>query len=135
MKKLYRILVDYSEVENGGAYGIQFPDIPNCFSAADNYDDILDNAREAALQHLGDLANLPAATEELADILKYIDLNTESDKQLLWVVDVDLSAIAGPAKRINVTIPEFALAKIDAAASSSGKSRSEFLTEAGLRSI
>ncbi len=63
--------------------------------------------------------------------MKYI----ESDKQLLWVVDADLSAIAGPAKRINVTIPEFALAKIDAAASSSGKSRSEFLTEAGLRSI
>ena len=49
------------------------------------------------------------------------------------LIDIDLSSIVGPAKRINITIPEFALAKIDAAASSVGKSRSEFLTDAGLR--
>ena len=55
MKKNYPIVVDYSEVESGDAYGVQFPDIPGCFSAADTYDDILDKAREAALLHLGEL--------------------------------------------------------------------------------
>ena len=31
----------------GGAYGIQFPEVPGCYSAADSFDDIVPNAIEA----------------------------------------------------------------------------------------
>ena len=31
----------------GGAYGIQFPEVPGCYSAADNLDDIVPSAIEA----------------------------------------------------------------------------------------
>jgi len=140
VKKLYPIIVDSSEVESGGAYGIFFPDIPGCFSAADTEEKILDNAREAVLLHIGELDNIPEPTKliHMLDGTKFVKQHAKKlglKKFLAGMVDVDLSSIAGPAKRINVTIPEFALAKIDAAANSAGKSRSEFLTDAGLRAL
>jgi predicted RNase H-like HicB family nuclease len=34
--------------EPGTAFGIQFPDVPGCFSAADTMDDLVGNAMEAS---------------------------------------------------------------------------------------
>lgn len=138
MKKFYPILVDSSEVDHGNAYGIFFPDIPGCYSAADSYEEILDKAEEAALLHIGESGDIPEPTvlNDMLEAAKFAEANAKElglEQFVLMTVKVDLSTIAGPAKRINVTIPEFALAKIDAAASSAGKSRSEFLTEAALR--
>jgi len=140
MKKLYPTLVDNSQTAEGDSYGIFFPDISGCFSAADTDEEILDNAREAALLHISELGEVPEPTNlvDMIDGAKFAKKHAERlglERYLFGFVDVDLSKLSGPAKRINITVPELALAKIDAAASSVGKSRSEFLTEAGLRAI
>ena len=40
--------------EGDSAYGVHFPDVPSCFSAADDMDDLLTNASEALSFHLED---------------------------------------------------------------------------------
>lgn len=42
------------------AFGLHFPDVPGCFSAADGLDDLLTNASEALALHL-DGEDLPDA--------------------------------------------------------------------------
>jgi predicted RNase H-like HicB family nuclease len=33
--------------EKASAFGVQFPDVPGCYSAADDLEDVIDNATEA----------------------------------------------------------------------------------------
>jgi predicted RNase H-like HicB family nuclease len=42
--KYYRAFV---EKEEGSAYGVRFPDLPGCFSAADRIEDVFANAIDA----------------------------------------------------------------------------------------
>ncbi|MEI8096461.1 MAG: type II toxin-antitoxin system HicB family antitoxin [Spirochaetales bacterium] len=57
----------YFHRDEAGLYGIEFPDLPGCFSAGDDLEDALSMAREALSLHLygllddGDLP--PAATD------------------------------------------------------------------------
>lgn len=51
----------------------------------------------------------------------------------IWgVVSVDLSKLSGKAKRINITIPERILHKIDTQVAESGSNRSSYLVNAAL---
>jgi len=40
------------EQEEGSAFGVRFPDVPGCFSAADVETDVLANAVQALSMHL-----------------------------------------------------------------------------------
>ncbi len=124
MKVQYPILIERGTKDT--AWGIIVPDLPGCFSAADNEADILDKAREAILLHLEALDSVPEASG-LDDI--------DNQGFTVGLVDVDLSQIQGPAKRINVTIPVGVLARIDAAANAKGENRSQFLTKAAIERI
>lgn len=51
----------------------------------------------------------------------------------IWgIVSVDLSKLSGKAKRINITIPERILSKIDTQVAASGGNRSSYLVAAAL---
>ena len=123
----YPIIVEQGN-ENT-AWSIYVPDIKGCFSAADDESDILENAREAILGHLDVLGDVPQASKLSQNQQKL------NNNQFAILVDVDLSKLEGPSKRINITIPSNVLNKIDLAAKSKGKSRSEFLAESALRNI
>ena len=71
--------------------------------------------------------------KELTPIGKEGDMFVQELAERL--VDVDLSQIQGPSKRINVTIPAGVLARIDAAANAKGENRSQFLTNAAIERI
>ena len=122
MKLQYPVLIEQGD-ENT-AWGIIVPDLPGCFSAADNQEDILNNTREAILLHLSEMEDLPVPSS-LADI--------EPDGMFIGFVDVDISKLEGPAKRINITVPTAILSRIDAAAKARGLSRSGYMTEAALK--
>ena len=47
--------------EDDSAFGISFPDVPGCFSAADDENDVLKNAQEALALFVAGLAELPLA--------------------------------------------------------------------------
>ena len=56
----------------GSAYGIQFPDVPGCFSAADDLDDLPARAREALSLWFEDAA--PVEPRSLAELRKDPDV-------------------------------------------------------------
>ncbi|MCP5244252.1 MAG: type II toxin-antitoxin system HicB family antitoxin [Burkholderiales bacterium] len=124
MKIQYPVLIEKGDKDT--AWGVIVPDLPGCFSAADKQEDILDNVREAILLHLEALDNIPEPSS--------LD-KVNSKGFTLGLVDIDLTQIQGPSKRINVTIPAGVLARIDAAANAKGENRSQFLTNAAIERI
>ncbi|MDR2876216.1 MAG: type II toxin-antitoxin system HicB family antitoxin [Methylobacillus sp.] len=121
---LYPVYIHIGDAQH--AHGMQFPDFPGCFSAADDWQDIPRMAQEAVECHMaGENLPLPDATslEKLANHPGYME-------GIWMLVDIDVSRIDPTPQRINVSIPRNLLTEIDAYASSRGATRSGFLAEA-----
>ena len=115
-------------------YGVTIPDLPGCFSAGTTVEEALENTQEAVLTHIEGLmmdneaVTTPTSLEELRE--------TVPEKNVIWaIVSVDLDRLSDRAKRVNITIPERLLTKIDAFAEREGESRSELLASAALEYI
>lgn len=89
---LYPIAIERGNKET--AHGIIIPDIAGCFSAADNYNYVFDNAIEAITGHLECLAEEGLEIALPSDIERYID---DADyKGMTWaVVAVDVNRYLG----------------------------------------
>lgn len=111
-------------------FGVTIPDIPGCFTAGGTLDEALANIQEAVECHLDGETEAPKPSS----IEKYI--KHRDYKGGTWVmVDIDLSFMSGKAVRINITVPENVLHKIDQAAKKHGLSRSNFLVNAANKSM
>ena len=114
--------------EPASDYGVSFPDFPGCLTAGKTIDEAKDLAYEALLLHWEGLREdgepLPAPTN-LEDIVA----DPENADAMAFLV-VSLPDAQGKAKRINITIPEETLRRVDSAAKRRGLSRSSFLTRA-----
>ena len=108
------------------AHGIEFPDFPGCFSAADNWQEINQRTQEAVECHFaGENIAIPAPTslEKLAKDSRY--------KGGVWMlVEIDLTRIDPTPKRVNISLPSSLLSQIDAYAEVHHLSRSGFLAKA-----
>jgi predicted RNase H-like HicB family nuclease len=112
--------------EPGTAYGVEFPDLPGCYSAGDTLDEALDNAREAAAFHIEGL--LDAGQPVPAPIPLETHITRPEYAGYTWaIVTLDLATLSGKVRRLNITLPERVLRRIDAAAARHGESRSGFL--------
>jgi len=120
--------------EKGSDYGVTVPDLPGCFSAGETMQQALEAAREAIAAHIegmmidGEHVPPPAS----------IDTYQRKPDFLggVWaLVPIDLVKLSGKAKRINITLPERALAELDSCAKSLGETRSGFLLRAALEYI
>lgn len=115
-------------------FGITVPDLPGCFSAGSTMEEALQNAEEAILTHIegllldNDPVPAPSTIEELRE--KYRD-----DTAVWAVVSFDLNKLSERVKRVNITIPEKLLTKIDAYVEKEGESRSGLLVTAALEYI
>lgn len=113
----------------GSDYGVTVPDLPGCFSAGESVDDSLDSVIEAIECHVegllidGENIPLPIAIETHQK-------NPDFSDGIWALVDVDFSKLSGKIRRINVTIPERILNRIDNYAQRKGESRSGFITAA-----
>ena len=130
MKMLYPILIERGDSKT--AWGITVPDLPGCFSAADEEKDIFDKAEEAIYLYLEDMEHIP----QPKTLLEYEQsANDDLDNYIIGMVKIDLSKINGPAKRINITVPISVLTQIDKAAKDKGMNRSEFLCQSALENV
>lgn len=113
------------------SFGVTVPDLPGCFSAGDTLDEALRMSQEAIELHIeglledNDAVPIPHSIDEHQK-------STEFQGGIWALVDVDLDKLMGPAERINITVPRFALRKIDAAAAKAGMNRSQFLVRTAL---
>ena len=115
-------------------YGVTIPDLPGCFSAGASIDEALESAVEAAECHIEGLLidsediPLPIAIESHREDSSFNDG--------IWAfIDVDLSKLSGKVRRVNVTIPERILHRIDDFAQRQGESRSGLIAAATMEYI
>jgi len=120
------------EKDAGSAFGIRFPDIPGCFSAADTAEEILPNASEA-LQLWAEDMPLPEPSPH-ASIISRPDVR-EALKLGGYLVSVPLIENDTAIVRANVTFERGVLRAIDAAAKQRGITRSAFLANAAKKEI
>src|SRR5262245_37339999 len=110
-------------------YGVTVPDLPGCFSAGETMDEALIAVTEAIECHLegllldGELIPLPTSVEHHQD-------NPDFAGGVWALAQVDMAKLSGKAKRVNVTIPERVLNRIDDYAARHGESRSGLITQA-----
>ena len=111
------------------AYGVTVPDFPGCFTAGDTIDEALDNVQEAIELYMsGETMDLPDPSS-FEDVAK----TAEAEGGAVAVVDLDPSFLDNRVARINITVPQYALSRIDRAAKAKGVSRSKFLVDSAMR--
>lgn len=130
----YPIAIEIGDEQH--AYSVVVPDLPGCFSAGDTFDDAIANAREAIEGHLESLSEhgdpIPTATA--------IQQHLKNPDFAGWVwaaVEIDMSPYLGKSHKINVTLPDLLIKRIDSTVAKHGdyKSRSGFLARAALREL
>jgi len=114
-------------------FGVSFPDFPGCVTAGRSIDEAKDMAHDALSLHIKGMLEegetIPAPSK-LEDIMADPDY---SDAVAILVVTV--SETKTRSVRVNITVPEDMLRKIDAVAKRRGMSRSSFLVNAAQNAI
>jgi predicted RNase H-like HicB family nuclease len=114
-------------------FGVSFPDFPGCITAGSTIDEAKDMAHDALSLHLKgmieDGENIPTPSK-LEDIMDDPDY---SDSAAILIVSV--TETKPRSVRVNITVPEDTLRKIDNAAKKRGVSRSSYLVHAAQNAI
>ena len=114
-------------------FGVSFPDFPGCVTAGSSIDEAKDMAHDALSLHIKgmieDDENIPTPSK-LEDIMDDPDY---SDAAAILIVSI--SEAKPRSVRVNITVPEDMLRKIDTVAKKRGMSRSSFLVHAAQNAI
>lgn len=120
------------EKDAASSFGVRFPDVPGCFSAADRLDDVVVNASEALSLFAEDAAMpKPRGIESVradADI-------SEALAGGAFLVSVPYIENDARVVRANITMEAGLLKAIDATARSRKLTRSAFLAQAARKEI
>ena len=114
-----------------GNYGVSFPDFPGCTTVSDDLDSIVMKAAEVLAFHVDGLAEdgplpRPRSMSELERDPAFLE---DAEGALLALVPYDPPT---RAVRVNITLDESLLTRIDRAAEASGETRSGFLAKAAI---
>ncbi len=114
----------------GSAYGVQFPEVPGCYSAADSFDDIVPNAIEALSLFFEDGEPVPprgieAVREQAAESI--------AEGAVLMMIPYvrDRKRVV----RVNLSLEKGFVDTLDEAARMRGMTRSAFVQKAATREI
>jgi predicted RNase H-like HicB family nuclease len=114
-------------------FGVSFPDFPGCITAGSSIDEAKDMAHDALSLHmkglLEDGENIPAPSK-LEDVMDDPDYS-----DAIEILIVTISEAKPRVVRVNITVPEDMLRKIDTVAKKRGMSRSSFLVHAAQNAI
>lgn len=119
--------------DEDSAWGVTFPDLPGCFSAADKEADILPNAMEALEFFTEDLDALPAPSS--IEAIRTLPDVAEDLKSGAYLISVPLLKNIGKSARVNITLDKGLLQAIDDAAEQRKMTRSGFLAQAAAKEI
>jgi predicted RNase H-like HicB family nuclease len=118
--------------EKCSSYGVQFPDVPGCHSAADSADDLIRNAAEAlSLWAEDETLPIPRSIEK-------ITADKAVAKELAggaFLISVPFSENDTRVVSANISLERGALKAIDTAAKARNLTRSAFLAQAAKNEI
>jgi predicted RNase H-like HicB family nuclease len=113
------------------AFGVHFPDLPGCFSAADTLEEVMPMAVEAASLYLEDEVTLPKPRS--IEVIRAEVAEDLTDGAFLILVPYIRNS--GAPTRVNISLDRGMLDAIDAAASARKLTRSAFLAQAARNEI
>jgi predicted RNase H-like HicB family nuclease len=126
----------FIQKDEGSVYGVAIPDVAGCFSSGESIEEAIKNASEAISAHFelllesGERLNL--ASSKIEDLMK----DPEYQDGGIWALaHVDMSKLDTKPERINISVPHFALCKIDEHIESRHETRSGFLIRAAFNQI
>ena len=108
------------------AHGVTFPDFEGCFTAADEYRDIPEQAQEAIELHFeGEDIELPQPSD-----IAELELSQEYTDGIWMLIDIDVSKLDSKPLRLNVSIPSHVVKKMDDYATANHLTRSALIVKA-----
>ena len=115
------------------AFGVVVPDLPGCFSAADDsIDEAIELAKEAIelwIETALDRNEAVPLPSSVADLQKKREF-----KGWIWaIVEIDPALLSNTIERVNITLPKRIVARLDRTAKSHGTTRSGLIAELALR--
>lgn len=116
--------------EENGRFGASFPDLPGCTTVAGDLNTLITKAPAVAAFHLEGLAGdagVAPAVRTLSELRADPDFLDDARGAMIVLLDVDLP---GRTVRVNITLEEAMLKRIDHAAQNAGETRSGFLVSA-----
>lgn len=118
-------------------FGAAFPDAPGCFAAGENLDTLKRDAARALRSHIDVSAEegLPVPVARAPEaVLRDAEVRAEM-KDAFATLEIRPLARSEKVKRINLTVDEFDLDRIDRAAKRSGMTRSAFMVQAAVETL
>lgn len=131
---LYPVAIEVGDEHS--AFGAVVPDIPGCYSAGDTFQEALDNIREAIELQLDALYDQQQDIPQAQLIDSYVNCGDYAGS--IWcAVEVDIDPYLGKSQKVNVTLPELLIKRIDrmVANNPAYKTRSGFLAAAALHEM
>jgi predicted RNase H-like HicB family nuclease len=118
--------------EKGSSFGVQFPDVPGCFSASDDVEQLVANAAEALSLWAEDQAlPRPRSVEKIAaDKAVAKELATGAFLVQVPLIESDARVVSA-----NISLERGTLKAIDEAAKARKLTRSAFLAQAAKNEI
>jgi predicted RNase H-like HicB family nuclease len=113
-----------------GAYGISFPDFPGCVSGGASVDEALRRGHDALDFHVESMIEVGEPLPKIRDIAEIKadpEFGDDFADAMVAVVDAEVPA---KAVRVNISIDERLLDRIDRAAQATGETRSGFIAAA-----
>lgn len=121
----YPIAIEPGNEKN--AWGVVVPDLPGCFSAADNdLDEAIERAKEA-IELWIEVALDGNKTIPMPSSLRELQKRKEFKGWVWAIVEIDPALLSDDIERINITLPRRVLARLDAKAKRAGENRSAFI--------
>ena len=117
--------------DDGSAYGVSFPDVPDCFAAADEEEGVMAAAIDALDDYFSEAGNLPQASA-LHDVRQAL---AEDLAEGAYLIQVPLVRRSTKSVRANISLEQGLLEAIDEAARRANLNRSAFIAQAVRREI
>jgi predicted RNase H-like HicB family nuclease len=125
MKKHYFVIV---EKEKTSCYGVYSPDLKGVIGAGDTFTEAVDNMREAMENYLDEVKIVPDAAK-IETIENYI-INNYPSRSVKTIVDLEVELPNTHSVRLNISMPEDVLSRLDQQLAGKTNQRSRFITNA-----
>ena len=123
--------------QSEGSYLFTIPDMPGCSTTAKTLETGMDNLKQAVSDHLTILSEYGEDIPRAKTIDRYIS-NQGLEPNCIWaLLDIDIVPFLGKSQKINVTLPELLIKKIDDRVSKTAehKTRSGFIAHSCLKAL
>lgn len=130
---LYPIAIESTRTES---CNVVVPDVPGCHGSGNSIETAVRVTEKALREHFERLYDSELSIPLSSDI-EVLKTNPAYDGRIWMLIEIDLTLYLGKSEKINVTLPEIVIKRIDDIVGEVAiyKSRSRFLLHAALREL